>query len=393
MNCWNELLDHLAEVPRENGTPALHQSASYLVEAFRAAGIAAQRLPYTAHPYETRFLGLFVLVVCVLYFFSARRKRLLAAGLLSLLIPVAVVLDVEFGLPLFGGLRAERQENIVARIPARSAKQRLIFTAHYDTKTDLFDHVVRTPIQVLGFPLCSLMIVTAFTGLTAQEASSIGKLGERLTRLVGKAALLYGLAFFAALSAGAVLPTRSPGALDDGAACAVLVRTAIELAQAPPLEQTDVEVILFSGEELGAEGSAQYVKVTFPKHGMFPSYVINLDPIGASSRLAVTGDDRRLFRSYRPDPQIVAGLNSVFRQITNSPLNLTSRGGTTDAVSFEAHGIPAATLISEVPPFIIPRGMHTANDKRSRIDVSSLDLTKELIVRFAQEADAKGINF
>jgi len=25
--------------------------------------------------------------------------------------------------------------------------------------------------------------------------------------------------------------------------------------------------------------------------------------------------------------------------------------------------------------------------------VSSLDLTKELIVRFAQEADAKGINF
>jgi Zn-dependent M28 family amino/carboxypeptidase len=159
------------------------------------------------------------------------------------------------------------------------------------------------------------------------------------------------------------------------------------------LEETDVEVILFSGEELGAEGSAQYVKVRFPEHGMLPSYVINLDPIGASSRLAVTGDDRRLFRSYRPDPQIVAGLGSVFRQITNSPLNLTSRGGTTDAVSFEARGIPAATLISEVPPFIIPRGMHTANDKRSRIDLSSLDLTKELIVRFAQEADAKGMNF
>jgi hypothetical protein len=37
--------------------------------------------------------------------------------------------------------------------------------------------------------------------------------------------------------------------------------------------------------------------------------------------------------------------------------------------------------------------MHTANDKRSRIDLSSLDLTKELIVRFAQQADAKGMNF
>jgi hypothetical protein len=395
VNGWNELLSHLAEVPRENGTPAVHQAASYLVDAFRATGIEAQRLPYTAHPYETRFLGLFVLAVCVLYFFLAQRKRFLTAGLLSLLIPVVVVLDVEFGLPLFGGLRAERQENIMARIPTRSssAKQRLIFTAHYDTKTDLFDHVVRAPIQVVGFPLCGLMIVAAFTGLAARIMPSITKSTERLAKLVGMAALLYGPAFVLAFSAGAVLPVRSPGALDDGAACAVLIRAAAELGQAPPLEQTDVEIILFSGEELGAEGSARYVKARFSERDMLPSYVINLDPIGASSRLAVTGDDRRLFRSYRPDPRIVAGLGSVFRQITGSPLSLTSRGGTTDAVSFEARGIPAATLISEVPPFIIPRGMHTAMDKRSRIDLSSLDLTKELIVRFAREADANGMKF
>jgi hypothetical protein len=37
--------------------------------------------------------------------------------------------------------------------------------------------------------------------------------------------------------------------------------------------------------------------------------------------------------------------------------------------------------------------MHTAMDKRSRIDLSSLDLTKELIVRFAREADANGMKF
>jgi hypothetical protein len=166
------------------------------------------------------------------------------------------------------GLRPKLQENSVARIPARSAKQRLIFTAHYDTKTDLFDHVVRTPIQVLGFPLCGLMIVAAFTGLAAQKTSSIGKRAERLVNLVGKAALLYGPAFFAALSAGAVLTARSPGALDDGAACAVLVRAATELAKAPPLSRRTSRS-LFSGEELGAEGSAQYVKARFPSTACF----------------------------------------------------------------------------------------------------------------------------
>jgi len=37
MNEWNELLSHLAELPRENGTPTLEQAGSYLAEAFRTA--------------------------------------------------------------------------------------------------------------------------------------------------------------------------------------------------------------------------------------------------------------------------------------------------------------------------------------------------------------------
>jgi len=390
---WNELLDHLAQVPRENGTPALHQAASYLVEAFHVTGIETQRVPFTAHPYETRVLGLFVFAGCALYFYLMRKKRFLAAGVLPILISLAAILDVEFGLPLFGGLRAERQENIVARIAARSPKQRLIFTAHYDTKTDLFDHVVRTPITAIAFPLCGLMIVVAFTGLAIRKMSWPGKAVERVANPVSVAVLLYGLIFFLAFSAGAVLPWRSPGALDDGAACAVLVRAASEQAQASPLGQTDVEFILFSGEELGAEGSAEYVKSKFGARDTLPSYVVNVDPIGARSRLAILGKEKRLFQAHSPDARIVAGLERVFSQITGASLRLTSHGGFTDAGSFAAHGIPVATLISEVPPFDVPRGLHSAKDNRSRIDLASLDLTERLIVRFAQEADANGMKF
>jgi acetylornithine deacetylase/succinyl-diaminopimelate desuccinylase-like protein len=393
VNGWNELLIHLAEIPRENGTAALHQTASYLVETFRAAGIEAQRVPFTAHPFETRFLGLFVFASCAFYFYLTRRKNFLAAGALSLLIPVVAVLDVEFGLPLFGGLRMERQENIVARIPARSPTQRLVFTAHYDTKTDLFDHVVRAPITALAFPLCGLMLVGALAGLVVRNSSRRSRALESSVNLVGVVALFYGPTFLLAFSAGALLSARSPGALDDGAACAVLVRVATELAQASPLEQTDVQIILFSGEELGAEGSALYVKSRFPERDSLPTYVVNLDPVGATPRLAVLGKEARLLRTYHPDPRIVAGLDRALLETTGSSLRLTSHGGLTDAVSFEAHGIPAATLISEVPPFIIPRGMHTAKDNRSRIDLSSLDLVKGLIIRFVQEADANGMKF
>src|SRR5262245_17879983 len=146
MNEWNELLSHLAELPRENGTPALQQAGSYLTEAFRTAGIETRRFPFTAHPLEPRLLGLYVFLSCLVYSCLIWKRRFLAAGVLSLLMPVLPVLDVEFGLPLFCGFCTQRQDNIVAHIPALSPRQRMIFTAHFDTKTDLFDHVVRAPI-------------------------------------------------------------------------------------------------------------------------------------------------------------------------------------------------------------------------------------------------------
>src|SRR5262249_4646610 len=202
---------------------------------------------------------------------------------------------------------------------------------------------------------------------------------------------IYGIAFLLAYSGGAVVSARSRGALDDGAACAVLLRTATELAHARALERTDVDFIFFSGEELGAEGSAQYAKSRFSALDPLPTYVINLDPVGASKQLAVAGTEARLVRSYRPNPQMIHALDSVNRELTGSALRVTSRGGLTDGVSFAALGIPTVTLISEVPPFVLPRGMHTASDLPSRIDVASLDLVQEVLLRFVRSTEGHGI--
>jgi len=393
MDEWNELLSHLAELPRENGTPALQQVGSYLAEAFRTAGIKTQHFPFNAHPLEPHLLGLFVFLACLVYSYLMWKRRFFAAGVLSLLMPVLAVLDVEFGLPLFSGFHTQRQDNIVAHIPALHPRQRIIFTAHYDTKTDLFDHVGRAPITAVAFPLSGLMIAVAFMGVAVRKVSRLTKAAKRLANLAGAAALLYGVAFLLAFSAGAALSARSPGALDDGAACAVLVQAARELAQSPRFVQTDLEFILFSGEELGAEGSAQYVKAKFSELDTLPSYVVNLDPIGASSRLSVLGKERRLLRAYPPDPQILAGLGNVFGEITGSSLGISSHAGFTDGVSFAAHGIPTVTLISEVPPFDVPRYLHSARDTRSRVDLASMDLAKRLIMRFVREADANNMKF
>jgi Zn-dependent M28 family amino/carboxypeptidase len=214
-----------------------------------------------------------------------------------------------------------------------------------------------------------------------------------LINTLGAVAAIYGVIFFLAYSGGALVRARSSGALDDGAACAVLVRVATELAHEPRLEHTDVEFIFFSGEELGAEGSAGYVKARFSGRQALPTYVVNLDPVGATGHLAVAGTEARLLRSYRPDPQMIRALGTLYTELTGSALNVTSRGGLTDAVSFAAIGIPTVTLVSEVPPFVLPRGMHTAGDRRSRIDLPSLDFVQELLVRFVANTEANGMKF
>ena len=65
------------------------------------------------------------------------------------------------------------------------------------------------------------MIAAALTGLAVRKMSWPSKALERFANLAGVAGVLYGFAFLLAFSAGTVLRTRSPGALDDGAACAV----------------------------------------------------------------------------------------------------------------------------------------------------------------------------
>lgn len=387
MTDWNELLDRLASFPRENGSAALQETGAYLMSVLRSVGLDVQQVPFTAHPYETRLLGVLVLLACLAFFVLLRRKRLLVAGLVAGVIPALVILQVEFQVPLFGAIGEEPQYNVVARLPAAQAKRRLILAAHFDTKTDLFDHVVRTPIQVTGLPLCGLMLLAAVAAPLggAFRRASVGF--ARFQSGVAWAALAYGPLFFLAYSVGAFLPARSSGALDDGAACAVLVHVARELAKGTPLEQTEIQILLFSAEELGAEGSAQYVAVRLGDLHVLPTYVLNLDPVGASRRFALVGKESRLLRSYGPDVRIHAALARAVEEITGQRLEVTTHGGLTDAVSFHAREIPAATLITEVPPFILPRGMHTARDTRSRIDIGSLDLTDRVLVRFVRDMD------
>ena len=70
---------------------------------------------------------------------------------------------------------------------------------------------------------------------------------------------------------------------------------------------------------------------------------------------------------------------------------VTWYGGATDARSFLAQGVPALTLISGAPGQIFIRGLHSAADRRSRLDEASLDQTLRFLLEVVEEVDAAGL--
>lgn len=368
-----ELLRRLADTPRENGDEALHETATFLADVLREAGTAVELVPFIAHPYGTRLLGVFVMVCGLAYAWLLWRRRWRAALGIAVVLPAIVVLQGQLGVPVLGWPGALEEHNVVATLPVADATQRLVLSAHYDTKTDLFDHVVRTPVYLLA-PLAAVLLLLGPLAARAGQDGPWPRVRRWARRLAIGTGLVYCPANFLAASAGMLVPERSRGALDDGAACIVLVELARELVADPPA-RTEIQLVFFAGEELGIEGAKAWVDGRLAADPL-PTTAINLDPIGASTDLAIIRAENTMLGSHDADPDVVALLQRVHRAHVGDELPLTPLGGTTDGVAFRRRDIPAATLMSSVPPWQVPRGLHSAADTRARIDPAALDFTR-----------------
>lgn len=391
MSGWEELLHHLAEVPRENGSPALQEAATYLVSVLRAAGAQVESFTYLASPWRLRLAGLLVLVGGCLYGLLMRTGRARAALAVAILVPAVLLAELDAYIPLFSRVGTLPQTHVIARLPSRAPPvQRLLLAAHYDTKTDLLDHTERAPIEAATVPATLFLMLGAVCLRVCQRwprAPRVLRWGSTLAAVLGP---LLGMGYFLMLTAGAFIPARSPGALDDGAACALLVRLAQSLAAAP-LERTEVELLLLSGEEIGVQGSWEYARQRFARLPELPTAVLNLEGLGASEDLAVYGLERFTFHGFHPDPRLVLLLDELHRQRRGRPLYLMPDPVVTDARSFLAHGVPSATLASDLEGHAPIRGMHSAGDHRGRVSLPALEATLDLLRTALREADARGL--
>ena len=384
---WDALLSWLT-VPRENGTVALQETADRLVAWLASAGLEPATIVFTAHPHALRLGGLVALLGCLLYARCMRSARFAAALLVALATPLVLYVDLDVGRPIFSALHAERQVHVSTSIaPSGEATQTLIFAAHYDTKTDWLDHAERAWVEAAAVPVTLWMIAAP---LLAQRRF---RRLER-ARVFGVAAAPFaaaglGVLLFATLTAGAFLPARSPGALDDGAACAAALRLAERIA-ASPLEHTTLEVLLLSAEEVGTQGARELARQRYREPPARPTALVNLEMLGAAAQLAYLADERFAARRHPASPRLVALADESHRALSAVPLE-RARGGVTDAREFLAREVPAVTLVSHLAGGASGRGLHSAADDRSRIDTAALDRQLEVLEDLARRIDRAGL--
>ncbi|HUI26884.1 MAG TPA: M28 family peptidase [Candidatus Kryptonia bacterium] len=385
---FDEIFDALLR-PRENGSAALAEVASYLERTLRATGATVTLHEFVCRPYAGRIAGVVCLLLAVIFFVLMWRRRFAGALLVALVLPAYLLMDYELRFPLLSRIGSVVEHNIVATFPVSRPQRRVIVSAHYDSKTDLLDHQQRAPVEFLVGPF---VLFTSGLPLTALWRRWRRR-SERHVRAWAIVAPVYFAGVCAVLSGGAMVHARSPGALDDGAAVATLLQLAHRLgAGAPQLDHTEVDIVLFAGEEVGLQGSARYVAERFTPRPTVPTYVINAEGWGFGPLLSYFTSDRSVLKRYDASTPLVRALDRVYRKVTHGVgLAPDVQPLTSDARSFLAAGIPSVTLSSQGSGEDRLRGLHSAADSRDRIQPAALDQTLEFLQAALVDIDTRGV--
>lgn len=393
---FQELMAVLS-VPRPNGSAAERQTSQTLQAWLQKQGISHRIQTYRQYPYLFEATGIWLILSRTLLALAIWLRW----GWWSL--PIAVLgllggtLDVALHLPLVSWLGTRRAENIVIEFSPHKPKRELVLSAHYDSKTELLDHHQRM------FFLKNLrlgIVITLILGLIGPVESWLRTQGSgwaAITFWVGSvlALILIILAWGLGLnlSTGRLL-RPSQGAVDNGAACAVLLGLAERLNNVDntdsqqesqyTLQNLKVTLVLFSGEEINMQGSRAYVR---ERDWPLPTIALNLEVMAQDGEYVFWELDGNVFRLVQTSTDI----NNAICRAVSSVTGTTARPAgpvNSDGASFLSVGVPTG-VIGTYDLHWVDTGFHRPSDNLQRVVMKRLPegvkILEDILRQFDQQ--------
>jgi hypothetical protein len=352
--------------PRRVGSAGEWRAARYITRQFEVLGLSWWRERFTVSFFPAEVASRVVFLACsllvgvaALLIASCPLLAAAAAGGAALLVnaPWRVQRFLGRGWPPH-----VTSENLFASLPktAKDAPVRVIFLAHYDTKSQVFPTGIRVLLVTLAAGACALLTAVSV-------AATLG-----FPALLGEAGPWWLAAAALVCLAGLVLNftgNRCPGALDNGSA----VGTLLELARTwrpEPDAPAEVVWVATGSEEVELDGARHLLEARASWWQDRPTLVINLESVGAGVRVLLAGEPSAL----RLARETADGLG-----MEHAPLSVLGAG--MDHEPFAARGLPAVSILGDVVRKSF--AMHSRRDNLGIIERPALERAGRLAAALA----------
>ncbi len=374
--------------PRPNGSRALEQTFTAISEYLRYVGMEHEI--HSFRLYDQFFTWIGIWLIC--------SRSLLAVALwmhwgwwvlwIAFIGLIGGLVDVGFNVPTITRLKSSLGKNILIKFAPPTPVQEIIISAHYDSKTELLDHHQRM-FFLKNLPLG--IALTIFCGLWGvldgwlNHSGSSWAGGVYVIGIIANLPLLilaWGLGLN--LSLGCLRPP-SQGAVDNGAACAILLKLAERLhTQGFPLLNTHLTIALFCGEEVNMQGSRAYVH---QREWKAPAAALNLEVMAQDGDYVYWEKDGNSLRQLPTSAWLNASIASSIQVVHGKPPRPRPVINS-DGSSFLFAGLPCTT-IGTLDRHLVDRGFHHASDNLQRVKLERLEEGVDLLHHFLMQIDAE----
>lgn len=382
------ILEKMA-VPRPNHSGAVDKTAAFIKELLSSWDISFSAQEFVLRPHQQLLVGYacFALSLLVLYFVIKRKPLWVLVAALA--IPVILILEFEFFIPLVSRLVSKTGQNIIVSFPAADAARELIFAAHYDSKTDFFDHIERAKVYRF-IPLAG--VLTMLMSLWVLLRNKFASLRKRALSIatVGLAALLSAYWGLVALGFGGYifLSGQSCGAVDDGGSVVTLLSLAKDIKEGKiKTGNSSVTIVFFCGEEVGLQGSYSYVKERMRNGTLAPGApvsLVNLELVGQNGNMLYWKKNGIFLSFLETDRGLRERLDAAWKAVSGRSMD---DGGaiTDDALNFLRAGVPAITVGHTGIPGLGEGGFHGITDCMDRVNPENLRLMRRTLARYIED--------
>jgi hypothetical protein len=252
-------------------------------------------------------------------------------------------------------------ENVVGTLPTTAAAPvRVVFMAHYDTKSQLFPTGIRVILVTASALLCGALALLALAAAIGMPGALHALGAWRLTAVV--------LVLLGGLLAN-ITGNRSAGALDNGSA----VGTLLELARTwRPRSELPLEAVFVAtgSEEVELDGARDFLR----RHAAWwlekPTLLINLESVGAGSGVYLAGE-----------PEALALARQVAQELGIQHATLGVLGAGMDHEPFADRCLPAVSILGDVVRASF--AMHSLRDNMTIIEKPALERAGRLAGQLA----------